>query len=186
MVSTNTIKPQILVLFGARGDLAKRKLWPGLYRLMLAGLMPDQFRVIGSGRRSPGSDNDFRGEVHAALKEFAANELRAAPWKAFAKRLSFVASSAEDGRDLADAVTTAARALPGAQRLLYLSVPPSAMAPMVGMLGATGLAASARVLLEKPFGSDLASAKELNVALHGIVDEEQIFRIDHFLGKPFF
>ena len=176
-------EPHVLVLFGARGDLAARKLLPGLYRLMRAGLMPERFRIIGSGRHEP--DGDFADEVRAALSEHAGDDLSDEGWEAFAPSLSFVASSADDGADLAAAVSAARRELgEGARTLLYLSVPPQAMEPMVGMLADTGLLSDgARIVMEKPFGSDLQSSRALNGALHEHADEDAIFRIDHFLGK---
>ena len=174
----------VIVLFGATGDLAKRKLFPGLFHLFAAGLMPEEFRIIGSGRHSPGSDDDFREQVRAALAEFGRREVRDEIWDAFSRRLSFTVSSADDGAELADAVREAEEEIGvGARRLLYLSVPPSAMQPMVPMLATSGLASGARLIMEKPFGTDLASARELNAVLAEVVDEDQIFRIDHFLGK---
>jgi glucose-6-phosphate 1-dehydrogenase len=175
--------PHVIVLFGARGDLARRKLLPGLYHLTRAGLMPDEFAIIGSGRHAP--EGDFADEVHAALKEHAGDDLDEDGWKDFAARLLFVTSSADDGADLAAAVGDARSQLGEESRsLLYLSVPPSAMKPMVGMLGATGLSTDrARIVMEKPFGRDLETAKALNAALHEHVEEDAIFRIDHFLGK---
>ncbi|QEC50508.1 glucose-6-phosphate dehydrogenase [Baekduia soli] len=174
--------PHVVVLFGARGDLARRKLLPGLYRLARASLLPEDFRIIGSGRHAP--DGDFAEEVREALDEHAAGDVTEEGWADFAPRLSFVASSADDGGDLAAAVREARAELgDGARTMLYLSVPPSAMRPMVAMLGATGLAQDARVVMEKPFGADLAGARELNAALHEHVAEEDVFRIDHFLGK---
>ncbi len=174
----------VIVMFGATGDLAKRKLFPGLFHLFAAGLMPQEFRIIGSGRHSPGSDDDFRELVRDALEEFGRRNVSSELWEQFSKRLSFVASSANDGSELADAVRRAEESIGReSRRLLYLSVPPSAMQPMVRMLGTTGLVAGARLIMEKPFGTDLASARELNAVLREVVDEDQIFRIDHFLGK---
>jgi glucose-6-phosphate 1-dehydrogenase len=144
-------------------------LLPGLARLAEAGLMPDDWRLIGSSRRAP--DGDWPdGEGLEAL----------------AGRASFVAADADDGEGLARAVRAAREELGDASRtLFYLSVPPSAMEPMARMLGAVdGLAdARSRIVMEKPFGSDLASAKHLNEVLHEVFDERQVFRIDHFLGK---
>jgi glucose-6-phosphate 1-dehydrogenase len=162
------VDPHVIVLFGATGDLARRKLWPGLLHLARAGLLPDDFRIIASGRHEPKGDlvgDDWDDELRA--------------------RVSFVASSADDGQALARAVRAARSELGDRSRtLFYMSVPPSAMKPMVGMLGEVGLADDrARIVLEKPFGSDLESAKALNAALHEHFDEDQIFRIDHFLGK---
>ena len=173
----------VIVIFGATGDLARRKLFPGLFRLYAAGLMPAEFRIIGTGRRAPDSDAAFRDEVRAALEEFGRADVDADTWEAFARRLSFTPSSSSDGAELAADVRRAEERIGGARRLLYLAVPPDAMQPLVRMLGTTGLAGDARLIMEKPFGTDLASARELNAVLAEVVREKQIFRIDHFLGK---
>ena len=174
---------RVLVVFGATGDLAKRKLFPGFFHLFREGLMPADFRIIGSGRHSPGSDDDFRGRINEALHEYGRVELDE-HWDAFAARMSFVVSSAQDGQDLARAVTDAEREINAdGERLVYLSVPPGAMRDMVAMLGETGIAEHCSLVVEKPFGHDLASARTLNAALHEVLPEESIYRIDHFLGK---
>ena len=174
---------RVLVVFGATGDLAKRKLFPGFFHLFREGLMPADFRIVGSGRHSPGSDDDFRGRINEALHEYGRVELDE-HWDAFAARMSFVVSSAQDGQDLARAVTDAEREVDAeGERLVYLSVPPGAMRDMVAMLGETGIAEHCSLVVEKPFGHDLASARTLNAALHEVLPEESIYRIDHFLGK---
>src|ERR1700743_3212103 len=164
---------RVFVSFGATGDLAKRKLFPGFFHLFREGLMPEDFRIIGSGRRSPGSDDDFRQHVNDAPQQYGGGE-RDDHWDDFASRVSFVASSAEDGSALAQAVKDAEAEI-GAEgeRLVYLSVPPGAMQSMVRMLGATGIAENCSLVVEKPFGHDEASAKELNATLHEVLDEEQ-------------
>jgi glucose-6-phosphate 1-dehydrogenase len=181
--SSPTLDPHVVVLFGARGDLARRKLLPGLYHLVQGGLMPEEFRIIGSGRHAP--DGDFAEEVRAAVELHTEGDLDDSEWNAFAERLSFVVSSAEDGEDRATAVHEAREQIGEDSRtLLYLSIPPSAMSAMVEMIAGTGLADErARLVMEKPFGRDLESAKELNAKLHEHVPEDAIFRIDHFLGK---
>jgi glucose-6-phosphate 1-dehydrogenase len=174
---------RVLVLFVATGDLAARKLFPGFFHLYREGLMPEDFRIIGSGRHSPGSDAEFRDRVNQALQTHGRGELDE-HWDEFAARLSFVASSAEDGADLAQAVTDAEREISAeGERLVYLSVPPSATHDMVRMLGKTGIAENCALVVEKPFGHDFESARELNAVLHEVLEEEQIYRIDHFLGK---
>ncbi len=174
---------RVVVVFGATGDLAGRKLFPGFFHLYRADLMPEDFRIIGSGRHSPGSDDEFRERVHKALEEHGRGELDE-HWDEFAARLSFVASSADDGEDLARAVKDAEQEIDAeGERLVYLSVPPGAMQDMVKMLGATGIADHCSLVVEKPFGHDVESARELNAALHEVLDEESIYRIDHFLGK---
>jgi glucose-6-phosphate 1-dehydrogenase len=184
-MATNEQRPsnRVLVLFGATGDLAARKLFPGFFHLYREGLMPEDFRIIGSGRHAPGDDDAFRGQIREALEQHGRGELDE-HWDEFAARLSFVVSSAEDGSDLAKAVTDAEAEI-GAEgeRLVYLSVPPGAMQSMVTMLGETGIAENCSLVVEKPFGHDVRSARELNAALHDVLEEESIYRIDHFLGK---
>jgi glucose-6-phosphate 1-dehydrogenase len=184
-----SLVPHVLVLFGATGDLAGRKLFPGLYRLAAAGRLPEDFRVIGSGRNSPGTDDEFRATIRAALEE-RVEELDSEVAEDLLARLSFQTSNADDGADLAAAVRAAESELGGGgtstedvRRLVYLSVPPSAMLGMIAMLGSEGLTERARLVIEKPFGLDLESARTLDAALKEVVDEEQVFRIDHFLGK---
>jgi glucose-6-phosphate 1-dehydrogenase len=182
---TKNLRPsnRVLVVFGATGDLAARKLFPGFFHLFRGDMMPEDFRIIGSGRRSPGSDDDFREHVRGALEHHGRGELDE-HWDEFSRRLSFVVSSAEDGEDLAAAVKTQEEEIDAeGERLVYLSVPPSAYEAMVQMLGQTGIAEHCSLVVEKPFGHDLESARELNAALHEVLDEESIYRIDHFLGK---
>ena len=177
--------PHVLVLFGATGDLAKRKLFPGLYRLAAAGRLPEEYMIVGSGRNSPGSDDEFRTQVREGLVK-SVDDLDDAVADDLIGRLSFCVSDAEDGADLAEAVRRAEQRLTAGRevhRLLYMSVPPTAMQPMIAMLGREGLAERARLVIEKPFGTDLASACQLDATLHDVVGEDQIFRIDHFLGK---
>ncbi|WP_062213511.1 glucose-6-phosphate dehydrogenase [Streptomyces sp. NBRC 109706] len=175
--------PQLLVIFGATGDLARRNLFPGLFRLHLAGLLPDDFRVIGSGRHSPGTDEEFRDDLGAAVRTHAGEIYDEARWNAFARHIGFVVSSADDAAELATAVRHAQReAGDRCRTLLYLSVPPSIAEAMVRMLGDSGIAEGASLIMEKPFGRDLASARSLDATIAGIVPEERVFRIDHFLG----
>jgi glucose-6-phosphate 1-dehydrogenase len=187
--------PHIFVLFGATGDLAKRKLLPGLYHLYNAGLLPDEFRVIGSAPPEFAlSDGDFRNHAEDACQQFG-NCKPDETWDSFAQRLSFGAASPEDPSKLVAAMEAAEKAITAAAgrrrngnghigRLFHLAVPPSAFAGVVGMLGDSGLADEhARVIIEKPFGTDLESSKQLNAAVHKVFSEDRIFRIDHFLGK---
>jgi glucose-6-phosphate 1-dehydrogenase len=172
-----------LVLFGATGDLAKRKLIPGLFLLAVAGLLPQQYRIIGTSRKSI-SDDEFRDLARAAVDEFGRTEATDESWEEFASRLSYASSDAGAADELAAAIEHAEAEIGGDNdRLFYLSVPPVAMAGIVETLGAAGLAEGARVIMEKPFGTDLESARALNATVHGVFAEEQIFRIDHFLGK---
>jgi glucose-6-phosphate 1-dehydrogenase len=175
----------LLIIFGATGDLAKRKLLPGLFHLAAAGMMPEHYRIVGSGRPEGAPDAEgFLAHVRDALNEFGRREVNEHNWNPFAKSLSFAPASAEQPGALLEAVAQAEQKL-GAdvRRLIYLAVPPDAFAPMVEMLRASGLTERARLIVEKPFGSDLDSARALNQTLHAALDESQIFRIDHFLGK---
>ncbi len=176
---------QVLILFGATGDLAKRKLLPGLFHLAAAGMMPDRYRIVGSGRPDGAPDVEgFRSHVKESLEQFGRKELTDENWAPFAERLSFAPASAEQPDPLVAAVARAEQELGGdLPRLVYLAVPPDAFGAMVSMLGAAGLGDRARLIVEKPFGHDLASARALNQSLHAVLDESQIFRIDHFLGK---
>ncbi len=181
--SPQSPSPHVFVLFGATGDLAKRKLFPGIYRLAAACRLPDDYVIIGSGRHSPGSDDEFRQKIRSALEEFV-DELDDSVADDVLGRLTFEVSDADDGKDLATAVEKALKDLgDDAEKLIYLSVPPAAMEPMIGMLGREGLAEDARIVIEKPFGTDLETARELDATLKEVVTEDQVFRIDHFLGK---
>jgi glucose-6-phosphate 1-dehydrogenase len=169
-----------IVLFGASGDLSRRKLLPGLFHLDRAGLMPEGYRIIGTSRRG-GTDDDFRALARAAIGDGAATSKT---WGRFAERLSFAAFRADDPAPLQAAVERAEDGLGGEpRRLHYLSIPPGAFGEMVTTLGESGLAERSRVVLEKPFGVDLGSAQALNARVHDVFPEERVFRIDHFLGR---
>jgi glucose-6-phosphate 1-dehydrogenase len=173
----------VIVLFGATGDLAKRKLLPGLFHLAEAGLLPAGYRIVGTSRRSL-TDDEFRAAARAAVDEFGRRSPTDDAWAAFAANLNYASSDVGAADDLAAAVERAEADLGGdPRRLFYLSVPPAAMAGIVETVGAAGLAENARVIMEKPFGTNLESARALNATVHGVFAEEQIFRIDHFLGK---
>ncbi len=173
--------PQVVVLVGATGDLARRKLLPGLFHLSNAGFIPG-CRIIGVSLDALDADG-FRLFARAALDEFSARKVSEADWTAFAACLDYVPLAAGP-EVLRAAVAQAEQAFSGeTRRLHYLSVPPSAALSAVRMLGAARLVERSRIVMEKPFGTDLASAVSLNTNLHEVFAEEQIFRIDHFLGK---
>jgi glucose-6-phosphate 1-dehydrogenase len=175
------LEPHAIVLFGAAGDLAKRKLLPGLLHLTQAGLVPD-CRIVGTSLEDL-DDDAFRALAREACKDFGRKIHDDAALDDFTSRLSYVPTGAGPGA-LADAVARAESELGGKPRRLYhLSVPPDAAVDVIHELGEAGLADRARVIMEKPFGTDLESAKELNAKVHEVFDESQIFRIDHFLGK---
>ena len=172
--------PHVIVLFGATGDLARRKLIPGLFHLQRVGLMPEDYRIVGSTLEDF-DDESFREHARGALEEFCRMELGGDDWDEFSARLAFAPATADA---LADGVARAEQEIgTEARRLHYLSVPPAAARAVVRTLGEAGLAARARVIMEKPFGTDLKSARELNDTVHEVFREDQVFRIDHFLGK---
>jgi glucose-6-phosphate 1-dehydrogenase len=175
----------VIVLFGATGDLAKRKLLPGLFHLHAAGLLPRDYRVIGcSPPTSALTDEQFRARAEQACADYCITKPDDPSWPDFARRVSFAAAEPGHTTDLEEAIQRAEKEIGGSPRRLYhLAVPPAAFTSVVGMLGAAGLAKDARVIIEKPFGTDLVSARALNQAVHAVFDESQIFRIDHFLGK---
>jgi glucose-6-phosphate 1-dehydrogenase len=174
--------PHVVVLFGATGDLAKRKLLPGLLRLFQAGLMPPDFRIVGTSLDEL-DDEGFRRLALAACDMFSRSRVDTRSWDEFAPRLTYVPQS--QGADaLAQAVQAARGQLAAGSFLLhYLSVPPAAAMSVIRQLAAAGLTDRARVIMEKPFGTDYDSAVALNDAVHEVFRESQIFRIDHFLGK---
>jgi glucose-6-phosphate 1-dehydrogenase len=173
---------QVIVLFGASGDLAKRKLLPGMFHLAQVGLMPEAFRIIGVARHDM-DDEEFREQARQAIEASGREDMSPATWDPFAESLRFI--EVGDGFDsLSEAISEAREELGGEAGLLhYLSLPPSAMAGTVEGLGAAGLGRGARVITEKPFGTDLASARELNALLQSVFEERCIYRIDHYLGR---
>jgi len=174
--------PHVVVLFGATGDLARRKLLPGLVHLSNSGFIPG-YRVVGVSLDSMTADA-FRDFVHEALKEFSSRKVTEDAWRAFAANLDYVPLTAGPSA-LKAAVEKAEKSFgPGEiRRLHYLSVPPDAALSAVRMLAEADLVDRARIVMEKPFGVDLQSAVHLNGQLHEVFNEERIFRIDHFLGK---
>jgi len=172
---------QVVVLVGATGDLARRKLLPGLYHLTSAGFIP-QCRVVGVSLDALDADG-FRKHAREALDQSSTRKVNDADWATFAAGLDYVSQQAGP-EALQAAVRKAQQGLAGESRVLhYLSVPPSAALAAVHLIRDAQLAERSRVVMEKPFGTDLESAVELNARLHEVFTEEQIFRIDHFLGK---
>jgi glucose-6-phosphate 1-dehydrogenase len=178
-------QPHVVVLFGATGDLARRKLLPGLLRLWEAGLL-EQARIIGTSLEDL-DDEQFEKFAATACQEFGRGAFTEDRWARFAACLSYVPQGAGP-EALAAAVHWAEAELTttGGQpvsRLHYLSVPPKAALDVIAQLDAAGLVERSRIIMEKPFGTDLASARILNARVHEVFDESQVFRIDHFLGK---
>jgi glucose-6-phosphate 1-dehydrogenase len=178
----------VIVLFGATGDLAKRKLLPGLFHLAAAGLLPRKYRIIGTSPASFAiSTADFRDRAKQAAQAFCVTKPshEADCWEEFCQRLSFAPADPDATGPLVEEVDRAEKEIGGSvRRLFHLAVPPGAFTSVIGMLGDAGLATGvSRVIIEKPFGTDLQSAIALGDAIHTVFDESQIFRIDHFLGK---
>jgi glucose-6-phosphate 1-dehydrogenase len=175
------IAPHVVVLFGATGDLARRKLLPGLSVLTESHLAPE-LRVVGTSLDDL-DDAGFRNLAREAIHEFGGGKLSEAELEAFLGKLRYVRQS-----DGVEALTRAVREAEaelgeGARLLHYLSVPPRAAGMVIQTLKEAGLVDRARVIMEKPFGNDLESAVKLNAKVHETFEERQIFRIDHFLGK---
>ena len=181
-----------VVIFGATGDLTARKLMPALYNLGRGRMLPSGLSIVGFARR-PWSDDDFRAAMKDAVAKFSREPLQDDIWDAFARNLHYVSSNFDDPagyRTLADRLEKqdAAHGAAG-NRLFYLSTPPTAYADIAAHLGAAGLSRGgreggwARLVVEKPFGRDLQSARELDQALGLVFRERQIYRIDHYLGK---
>jgi glucose-6-phosphate 1-dehydrogenase len=184
-------EPCAVVIFGASGDLAKRKLIPALYRLVQERLLPAEFAIIGLGR-TPMSDEEFREKMKASVAEFSeAKSVDEEVWRSFAQGIRYLPSNisnADDYQKLGELLGEVDRER-GTQgnRLFYLSTAPEFYAEAVSRLAAVGLTKQdegwARVIIEKPFGTSLDSARELNQQILRHLDESQIYRIDHYLGK---
>ncbi len=186
--------PCALVLFGATGDLTRRKLVPALYSLATQGLLPDRFAIVAFARRDK-SDDEFRRDLRDAVREFAPQlPPDGTAWNQFAKNVYYHRSTLDDAsgyQSLEKRLEHLDRSLGlGGNRLIYLATPPGNFTEIATHLGETGLSKQgsggnpwARIVIEKPFGYDLASARALNQHLRGWFTEDQIYRIDHYLGK---
>lgn len=192
MVS-ETPNPCALVLFGSTGDLTRRKIMPALYSLAKQKLLPDNFVIVAFARRDK-DDTTYREEVRAAILEFApALKPEGPQWEAFAQNIFYLRSTLEDTEGyyrLAARLDALDRERQiGGNRLFYLATPPENFLTIIEQLGRAGLNRTTtpnswtRIVIEKPFGYDLASARQLNAELRARFKEEQIFRIDHYLGK---
>jgi glucose-6-phosphate 1-dehydrogenase len=162
------------------------KLLPGLFHLHAAGLLPREYRVIGSAPASFAlTGRQFRAHAREAAEKFGMTKPDDPSWTDFEQRLLFAIAEPGNADDLRAVVRRAEAEIGGSpRRLFHLAIPPEAFTSMVGMLGDSGLARGAtRVIVEKPFGTDLASARALNQAVLSVFDESQVFHIDHFLGK---
>jgi len=183
--------PCVMVIFGASGDLTKRKLIPALCNLVAAKLLPDQFAIIGVAKNDLTTES-FRQQLSEEIKQFASCPVTPEMWDWFQKRLYYIRGEFQDPKTyqaLKDQIAKAEKdqAVPG-NHLYYLAVAPQFFGEVVRQLGAAGLAEEKdgkwrRVVIEKPFGRDLDSAKALNAGIKKVLEEKQIYRIDHYLGK---
>ena len=192
MGSRNTsVQPVVMVIFGASGDLTRRKLIPALHSLVCEGLMPSDLHVIGIAR-TPLSNDEFRNHLYEGMEEYSRlHSDHCEEWPGFTRRLSYFAGQYDDPQTYRH-LTERLQALDnevnmGCNRLYYLATPPMLYADIVEQLGHAALNRSesgwTRIIVEKPFGRDLTSARRLNAQIHAIFDEDQVYRIDHYLGK---
>ncbi|MDX1389468.1 MAG: glucose-6-phosphate dehydrogenase, partial [Acidobacteriota bacterium] len=186
------VEPATVVIFGASGDLTRRKLVPALYNLVLDGLLPASFALVGVARREK-SDADFAGELREGVENHSRRPLDSKLWEEAAPKISYVATTFEDDdgyKRLADRLDAIDREQgTEGNRLFYLATPPSAFPVIIERLGRAGLNRPgkggrwARVVIEKPVGRDLGTARELNDVVNDVFEESDVYRIDHYLGK---
>src|SRR5713226_1087598 len=192
-VGSNVNEPCTVVLFGASGDLAKRKVIPAMYDLAINNSLGTRYAIVGFARTAM-SDDSFRGTAGEAAKSISeVGPIDPKKWSEFASNLYYQGGeygNAEDFQKLAKRLDDlSAEKKLGGNRLFYLSTPPEVYPHIVEQLGRAGLAKASspdawvRIIIEKPFGRDLASAKELNKTVLCVFDEKQVYRIDHYLGK---
>ena len=190
-LASHPAPPCAVVIFGASGDLTKRKLVPSLYNLASIGMLPADFSIIGVARRELSHD-DFREQMTKDMQEFATQKIDPALWDKFRERIYYCQGEFDDpetyGRLAALLDESEKKHGTQGNALFYLSVQPTYFAPIAEQLKQHDLAEEKdgrwrRVIVEKPFGHDLASARELNSRLSAALAESQIFRIDHYLGK---
>jgi glucose-6-phosphate 1-dehydrogenase len=185
--SRKPLAPFSIVIFGATGDLTHRKILPAFYALAQEGRLPEQFNIIGFARRD-WTDDTFRAEMRHSVEQFGRIPVEAEAWDKFAAQLHYHRSefNQADGYPRLGELFDRLGA-PANNRLFYLATPPEAYPVIVQQLGAARLNHSAngwtRLIVEKPFGRDLQSAVALNQQVHEVFTEEQVYRIDHYLGK---
>jgi len=186
-------QPTILVIFGASGDLTARKLVPAIYNLALDNLLPSDFYLLGYGRREI-PDEEFQTQARDAIQEFSRRTLDDEVWQSIGKHVAYHAGAYDDpeafhalAKRIGEIEKEAGREM---QLVFYISTPPTVFENIIENLGSSGLAkhrvqgkVAAKVIIEKPFGRDLDSARELNRVIRRNFEEKQVYRIDHYLGK---
>ena len=177
-------EPTVIILYGGTGDLAKRMVLPAFYELFTRDLLPKAFTLVGNGRGDVAHE-DFQAHIHEVLTEFAP-EADLSRWDDFAEHVRFAGGGflKSDPGSLLDVIAEAEADLGGKPALLhYLAIPPTAFARTTEAIKEHGLADGAKAVYEKPYGTSTASFEELDELVHSVFDEEQVYRIDHFLGK---
>ena len=180
-------KPVEIIIFGASGDLTRRKLIPALYNLFTKNRLPEKTKVIGFARR-PYSHQEFQEIAHSGLIEFSPNTFEPSFWEVFCKNLFYFQGNLNNLSDFIELQKyLAQQESQPIDRLYYLATSPNYYKPIIANLGQAGMASQEdgyrNIIIEKPFGHDLQSARDLNRSAHEVFDESQIFRIDHYLGK---
>jgi glucose-6-phosphate 1-dehydrogenase len=185
-VALKPADPQAVVIFGASGDLTRRKLLPAFYHLFMEGLLPHGFAIVGYAR-SEMTDEEFRQRAQESVLEFGRIKPSGEDWVDFAARLSYLSGefdSPQSMEHLSKRLEEVDRTYgTNGGRFYYCATPPAAYPLIVKRLAESGLHVGAKIVIEKPFGHDLESARKLNEQMHSVFDETQIFRIDHYLGK---
>jgi glucose-6-phosphate 1-dehydrogenase len=178
--------PQAIVIFGASGDLTRRKLLPAFYHLFVEGLLPQGFAIVGYARTQL-TDEEFQQRARESVHEFGRCEVADEEWKEFTSRLFYVPGEFDSEMAMEHLREhlewTDSHLGTNGGRFFYCATPPDAYPLIVRRLAESNMHREAKIVIEKPFGHDLQSAQELNQALHQAFDESQIFRIDHYLGK---
>lgn len=190
-VPGNPAPPCVMMIFGATGDLTKRKLIPALYNLVKSRLLPDQFAIVGTSRTDM-TNEAWRDQLSEEIRTYATSEVEDGIWEWFLKRIYYVGGDLNDAqtyRKIGDqlAAVDAEHGTKG-NYFFYLATAPSFFGPVIEHLGNVELTKEVngqfrRVIIEKPFGTDLESARALNATIRTVIDERQIYRIDHYLGK---
>ena len=185
--------PTVVVIFGASGDLTARKLVPAIFNLGLDNLLPGEFHLIGYGRK-PIADDAFREIMDEAIGEHSRRPLNKEVWDRVRQNMTYHSGGYDDAEAFASLAEKIDQIEAGlgrdVQRLFYVSTPPSVFEPIINNLGSSGMAKAhvgtklaSKVIIEKPFGRDLGSARALNAAINEVFEEPQVYRIDHYLGK---
>ena len=189
-MSENTMNnnlPVSIIIFGASGDLTQRKLIPSLFNLYRKERMPKDFRIVGYGNTAF-TDDQFRSHLSDGMKEFASYEYEQAEWDKFASHVHYQQGRYTDLADFKKLGNLLKSGETGASnRIYYMATPPGVFPNIIDLLGLTDQLSEQngwrRVVIEKPFGTDLESARSLNEQIHKALNERQIYRIDHYLGK---